>query len=82
MLGLSSQKASCGCGKGPGEKGAVLAFYAVLGVASTLLSERNKAPKIQMSMNCLYEVTPANFSAILLLSLLLYSAPLHFFWKP
>ena len=32
-----------------------------------------------MSINCLYEVTPAYFSAILPLSLLLYSAPLHFF---
>ena len=60
MLGLSSQKASCGCGKGPGEKGAVLAFYAVLGVASTLLSERNKAPKIQMSMNSLLPVDDAS----------------------
>jgi len=30
-------------------------------------------------MNCLYEVMPANFSAILPLSLLLYLAPLHFF---
>lgn len=30
-------------------------------------------------MNCLYEVTPANFSAILPLSLLLYSAVSTFF---
>lgn len=42
------------------EKRAVLAVYALLGVASTLLSERNKAPKIQMSMNSLLPVEDAS----------------------
>lgn len=62
MLGLSSQKASCGCGKGPGEKGAVLAVYALLGVASTLLSESEQGTKNSMSMNSLLPVEDASCS--------------------
>ena len=55
-----SQKASRGCGKGPGEKGAVLAVDALLGVARTLLYERNKVPKTQMSMNSLLQAGDAS----------------------
>lgn len=43
MPSLRSQKESCACGKGPGEKGDVPTSYTLLGVDSILLYGRSKA---------------------------------------